>query len=152
MYLTTDYRDLIELFNRHKVKYLLVGAHAMAVFGHARSTYDIDIWIEREKENATRIVKALEEFGLPFELDENAFTAKEQIVQIGIAPNRIDLLTDIDGVAFSEAWERRKDIELDGMRLHILSAEDIVRNKVASGRPKDRIDAEMMKRLLQKDR
>ncbi|WP_457596910.1 DUF6036 family nucleotidyltransferase [Hydrogenimonas sp.] len=152
MYLTADYRDLIELFNRHEVKYLLVGAHAMAVFGYARSTYDIDIWVEKSEQNAQRVLKALEEFGLPFELDEEVFMADEQIVQIGVAPHRIDLLTDIDGVVFAEAWNRRKDIELDGMAVHVLSAEDIVRNKEASGRPKDKIDADALRKALKKDR
>ncbi len=149
--MTADYRDLIELFNRYDVKYLLVGAHAMAVFGYARSTYDIDIWIEKSEQNAKRVLKGLKEFGLPFELEEKVFVTDEQIVQIGVAPHRIDLLTDIDGVDFSEAWKRRKDIELDNMTVHILSAEDIIRNKEAAGRPKDKLDAETLKKLLQKD-
>ncbi|WP_353661716.1 hypothetical protein [Hydrogenimonas sp. SS33] len=73
MYLTPDYRDLIELFNEHRVRYLLAGAHAMAVFGYARSTYDIDIWVEKSEENAGKVVEALEAFGVPFAMEPELF-------------------------------------------------------------------------------
>ena len=70
MYLTQDYEDIIELFNLNKVKYLVAGAYAMAVFGYARSTYDIDLWVSRDTDNVRKVLRSLEEFGVPFVLDK----------------------------------------------------------------------------------
>jgi hypothetical protein len=148
MYLTPDYRDRIELFNLHKVKYLLVGAHAMSVFGYARSTYDIDIWVGKSTKNARRIIEALDEFGLPFSLEIENLTAANKVIQIGIAPNRIDILTDIDGVDFDEAWSRRKEVRIEAMTVNVLAAEDLIANKLASNRPKDRLDVDELQAAL----
>ena len=145
MYLTPDYRDLIELFNEHQVRYLLAGAHAMAVFGYARSTYDIDIWVERSEKNAAKILEALEAFGVPFAMEPEYFLTEEQVVQIGVAPHRIDLLTDIDGVDFKEAWEQRETIDIDGMCVPVLHIDHLIKNKEATGREKDKMDVKALK-------
>lgn len=108
MYLTQDYLDIIELFNKYEVKYLIASAYAMSKVGYSRSTYDIDLWIEKTEANALRVFKALDEFGIPFQIDPNDFLTPNSVLQIGIEPNRIDILTDIDGLTFEEAWKNKE--------------------------------------------
>ncbi|MFP4486442.1 MAG: hypothetical protein ACLFOC_05740 [Campylobacterales bacterium] len=148
MFLNQDYRDIIALFNYHDVKYLLVGAYAMTFFGYARSTFDIDIWIANDKHNATNCTKALQDFGVPFDISEKDIEKPYSIIQIGVAPNRIDILTDIDGVEFEEAWNKRVTKTSDDFTINILTLEDIIKNKESSKRPKDKLDALELKKLL----
>ncbi len=147
MYLSEDYQDIITLFNKHKVRYLIAGAYAMAKVGYARSTYDIDLWIEKTKENAIKVYKALEEFGVPFGLEPDDFLAPNSVIQIGIAPHRIDILTDIDGVSFQEAWENRQKVHFDDIETYSLEINDLIKNKSASNRPKDKLDLEQLRAL-----
>lgn len=105
MYLTQDYQDIIELFNKYGVRYLIAGAYAMSQVGYSRSTYDIDLWVDKSEENAQNIYKALDEFGVPFAVEPDNFLEPNSVLQIGIAPNRIDILTDIDGLTFEQAWK-----------------------------------------------
>lgn len=107
MYLTQNYKDIIELFNKYSVKYLIAGAYAMSKVGYSRSTYDIDLWIQKTEENANNIYKALDDFGVPFTINPKDFLEPNSVLQIGIEPNRIDILTDVDGLSFEEAWENR---------------------------------------------
>ena len=150
MYLTNDYRDIIEIFNEHKVRYLVTGAYAMAAFGYARSTYDIDIWIDKREENLVKVLAALEEFGVPFTINEEDFKQDYTVIQIGVAPVRIDLLTDIDGVDFDEAYAQSIRHDFGGLEATVLHLDDILKNKIASNRPKDRIDVIELKRLKEK--
>jgi len=80
MYLTQDYKDIIELFNKHNVKFLIAGAYAMAKVGYSRSTYDIDLWIEKTKGNAINIFNALNEFGVPFKINPDDFLASNSVL------------------------------------------------------------------------
>lgn len=147
MMLSQDYSDMIELFNIHEVKYLLVGAYAMTVFGYARSTYDIDLWISKEDENITRVLNALADFGVPFEVEPSDIKMPNSIIQIGVAPNRIDILTDIDGVDFDAAWETKVDRNIGELKVYIASLDILIKNKEASSRGKDQIDAMELKVL-----
>ena len=147
MYLTQDYKDIIILFNKHNVKYLIAGAYAMSKVGYSRSTYDIDIWVDKSKENATNIKKALEEFGIPFDIDEDDFLSPNSVIQIGIEPNRIDILTDIDGLTFKEAWQNKQTVSFDNLKTYTLDIDDIIKNKKASNRKKDRFDAIELEKL-----
>ena len=147
MYLTQDYKDIIELFNKHEVKYLIAGAYAMSKVGYSRSTYDIDLWIEKTQENAIRIFNALDEFGVPFHIDPDDFLAPHSVLQIGIEPNRIDILTDIDGLTFTDAWNNKQSAEFDGLQAYTLEINDLIKNKEASNRPKDRLDLVQLKEL-----
>ena len=113
MYLTDDYKDIIEIFNEHHVKYLVSGAFAMSRLGYSRATYDIDLWIEKSEENAIKIYQALEEFGLPYVIKASDFLEPNSVIQIGIEPNRIDILTDIDGVDFAKAWENKNEVNFN---------------------------------------
>ena len=147
MYLTQDYKDIISLFNKHNVRYLIVGAYAMAKLGYARSTYDIDLWIDKTEENGVNILLALEEFGVPFSLEPDDFLAAESVFQIGVEPNRIDILTDIDGVRFEDAWENREVAEFGTLQAYSMGINDLIKNKSASGRPKDKLDLVQLKAL-----
>lgn len=148
MYLTQDYQDIIELFNQNHVRYLIAGAYSMGVFGYARSTYDIDIWIAKDDENIDKVLISLEEFGVPFALDKKDLQKKDNVIQIGIVPNRIDILTDIDGVNFEDAWENRHIKQLGDINANILDIHDIIKNKSATQRPKDQLDLIELYKLL----
>lgn len=150
MYLTTDYRDLIEIFNEHEVHYLIVGAYAMSKLGYSRNTYDIDIWIERNCENAKKVIAALSEFGIPFAVEEQDILMPENVIQIGVVPNRIDILTDIDGVDFESAWVRKTVDSLDDLQTNILSIDDLIKNKQATNREKDKIDLLQLSEIKKK--
>jgi len=147
MYLTQDYLDIIELFNKYEVKYLIAGAYAMSKVGYSRSTYDIDLWIEKTEANALRVFKALDEFGIPFQIDPNDFLTPNSVLQIGIEPNRIDILTDIDGLTFEEAWKNKELAVFDEYHAYTLEINDLIKNKEASNRPKDKIDLAQLKEL-----
>lgn len=150
MYLTQDYQDIIELFNQNDVRYLVAGAYAMAVFGYARSTYDIDIWIAKDDLNIDKILVALEEFGVPFEINKKDLQKKDNVIQIGIIPNRIDILTDIDGVQFEEAWKNKQIKSIGEISINFLDLQDIVKNKSSTARPKDQLDVLELTKLLKK--
>ncbi len=149
MYLTEDYKDIITIFNHNKVRYLIAGAFAMSKLGYSRSTYDIDIWVEKTKDNAIKIYRSLEEFGYPFSIEPDDFLADNAVIQIGVVPNRIDILTDIDGLEFSSAWKNRVIINFDDIKTQILSLEDLIVNKKASNRDKDKLDIIQLEKLAQ---
>jgi hypothetical protein len=152
MYLTNDYRDIIEIFNEHEVRYLVTGAYAMAVFGYARSTYDIDIWIDKREENVEKVLAALDEFGVPFVIDSEDLKRDYAVIQIGVAPVRIDLLTDIDGVDFDDAYAQSVRHDFGGLEATILHLDDILKNKIATNRSKDKIDVIELNRLKEMNR
>ena len=147
MYLSDDYKDIIDIFNEHCVKYLVVGAYAMATFGYSRSTYDIDLWVDKEDSNIEKVILALNEFGVPFEISKEDLQKENSVIQIGVAPLRIDILTDIDGIKFKEAYKNRVIQNLDGLKVPILHIDDIIKNKAASNRTKDKIDILELKKL-----
>jgi hypothetical protein len=139
--LNPDYRDILSALAAAKADFLLVGAYALASHGLVRATSDMDIWVRPTPENADRVVAALVAFGAPREkFSASLFAQPDQVLQIGVAPVRVDILTSISGVEFPEAWERRKLIDLDGITIPVLSLQDLARNKRASGRPQDLVD------------
>lgn len=122
----------------------------MAKVGYSRSTYDIDLWIEKTAENAQNIYKALDEFGVPFAIEPDNFLEPNSVLQIGIEPNRIDILTDIDGLTFAEAWKNRQLANFDSIEAFTLAIQDLIKNKKASNRPKDRLDLVQLQELAKK--
>jgi hypothetical protein len=141
MKLNKDLREFIALLNSTGVKYLVVGGHAVAFHGHPRFTGDMDFFVECSPENANRLAAALVQFGFGgLGLGAEAFLQPETVVQLGRPPNRIDLLTSIDGVGFAKAWQAKVPGELDGAPVHFLGREDLLANKRASGRPQDLAD------------
>ncbi len=150
MYLTQDYQDIIELFNKHNVRFLIAGAYAMSKVGYSRSTYDIDLWVDKTKENAINIYNALAEFGVPFEIEPDNFLEPNSVLQIGIEPNRIDILTDIDGLTFDDAWSNKQIASFDTLEAYTLEIHDLIKNKKASNRPKDKLDLVQLEELAKK--
>jgi predicted nucleotidyltransferase len=146
--LNSDYKDILLALSEQKVKFLLVGAYAMAVHGYPRSTMDIDLWIFSEAENSLRVFKALENFGAPMDDLSPEDLQKENVVfQIGVAPRRIDIITSADGLIFEEAFANAKSIEIEGICLRVLSVPDLIKNKRATGKTKDLADVEALEVL-----
>lgn len=143
--LNSDYRDMLYALSEESVRYLLVGAYALAVHGHVRATGDIDLWVERGEDNARRVMAALERFGAPLQnIEARVFEAPDTVFQIGVAPRRIDLLTAIDAVEFEEAWREREEVEVAGLRVPVVGRRHLLMNKRATGRPKDEADARLL--------
>lgn len=139
--LNPDYRDMLSAFDDAGVEYLVVGAYALAVHGHPRATGDLDLWIRPEPSNAERVLRALDVFGAPLSKIERAdLTSPGLVFQIGVSPRRIDLLTSIEGVDFTEAYEDRFDVEIEGIVVPTLSREHLIQNKKVLDRPQDRAD------------
>jgi len=140
-----DFKELLELFNAHRVEYLIVGAYALAVHGVPRATGDLDLWVNPTPENASRILGALEEFGVGgLDLSVADFVKPEHVVQLGVQPVRVDLVTAIDGVRWDKAWQGRFAGEYGSVPTHYLGRQEFVANKRASGRQKDLADLEAL--------
>ena len=141
--LNQDFKEFIQFLNDNKVNYLVVGGYAVAVHGHPRYTKDIDIWIETNPENAANLLLALEQFGfgsLGLKLED--FLTPNQIIQLGYPPNRIDLLTSIDGVDFADCYSSRIEVNINDLIVNFIDLENLKKNKKASGRLQDLADLE----------
>ena len=153
MKLNPDYADMFKTLNTAGVKYLIVGAYAFGYYVEPRTTKDIDIWVEPTPENAHKLYQALQEFGAPLEgIAEKDFCESELVYQIGVAPNRIDILMDLGSIPFEEAWKRRATTQYGEDEVYFISREDLITVKKASGRSQDLddiIDLEKSQQLLQ---
>jgi hypothetical protein len=139
--LNPDFRDMLSCLKSEEVEFIVVGAYALAAHGLPRSTGDIDIWVRNSSDNAQKIIRALVKFGAPVSnLSAEDFISPNTVVQIGLEPSRVDLLTGIDGVEFEEGWRNRVRINIDEMEISILSKADLLKNKLATGRDKDQGD------------
>ena len=142
MKLDKDLRELLASFHSRGVEFLVVGGHAVAFHGRPRLTEDLDLYVRPDVANGERIVAALKEFGFgALGLTPSDFEADDRVIQLGRVPNRVDLLTRLYGVEFPDAWGRRVRAELDGTEVWMISREDLIRNKRATGRPQDLADA-----------
>ena len=145
--LNSDYKDMLQALLDNNVKFLLVGAYAMGVHGYPRATGDIDIWVEPSLDNSRRVYRSLATFGAPLhEIDEATFTKPGIVFQIGVTPRRIDIITAISGVTFDDAYQQCQVVEIEGLLIPILSRSDLIRNKRATGRERDRLDADRLER------
>ena len=143
--LNEDYKEMLQALSAEKVKFLLIGAYALAAHGYPRATMDIDIWIMPSPENAAAVMRALKRFGAPLrELSVSDFQTEGVIFQIGVAPRRIDIITAVDGLTFEDSFAHAAVVEIEGLEIHIPSVPDLIINKRASGRTKDLADAEML--------
>jgi len=144
--LNDDYKEMLQLLKNNEVRFLVVGAYAMGAYGYPRATGDMDIWITASGENSQRVFRALKEFGAPLaQIDETTFVARDIIFQIGVAPRRIDIITSIDGVDFEQAWQRRVEVDIDGLSVPFISKPDLIKNKESTGRDKDLLDVKYLK-------
>lgn len=144
--MNSDFKELLEAFTKHSVRFLLVGGYAVVEYTEPRFTKDLDLWVGHDVTNAPRVVAALKEFGAPlFGATEGDFCTPGNVLQIGSPPTRVDILTSIDGVKFDEAWDRRKIVEIDEIEVPVISLEDLIANKESTGRPRDTLEAEMLR-------
>jgi predicted nucleotidyltransferase len=143
--LNEDYKDMLQCLLEEKVRFLLVGAYAVAVYGYPRATKDIDIFVRAASENASSLMRALSRFGAPLsDVTESDFSTEGIVFQIGSSPRRIDILTRISGVDFEQAYANRQTIFVEGMALPVISLEDLIANKRATGRAQDLADVEKL--------
>lgn len=138
---TRDFEELLRFFDSRGVRALIVGAHAVAYHAKPRYTKDLDVLVEPTSENARRILEALTDFGFgELNLTIDDFAKPQRIVQLGFPPNRIDLMTSIDGVEFPEAWAGRAEGIYGSTKVFFIGRQELIRNKKASGRPQDLAD------------
>lgn len=139
--LNPDFIDILSAFSEEKVEYLVVGGYAMAFYGYVRATGDIDLWIRISEENIRRVWRALQSFGAPLgNLAVKDLLLPGTVYQIGVVPNRIDVINEITGVEFEQAWKSRTSVEFEELSIPLIGKEDLLRNKKATNRPKDRSD------------
>jgi predicted nucleotidyltransferase len=147
MRLNRDLREFIELLNSRRVEYVIVGAHSLAFHGRPRYTGDLDILVRPTGDNAKKLLELLNEFGFADAgFKETDFTEAGQVIQLGRPPNRIDLLTDLTGVAIADAFADKLAAEIDGVQVFVLSRQNLIRNKRAVGRPQDLADLDDLER------
>jgi len=142
-----DFVEMLSELSASGAEFLVVGAHALAAHGYPRATGDLDIWVRADVSNALRVLEALRRFGAPlFDLTLEDLTKPGTVFQIGTAPARIDILTGVSGISFEEAWPRRTTIKVGPLSVGLIGREDLIRNKRATGRPQDLLDAERLER------
>jgi predicted nucleotidyltransferase len=140
-----DYRDLFKTLNGHKVKYLVIGAYAVAFYTEPRYTKDLDIWAGNDIINAERLYNALVDFGAPLKgISIEDFADKKMIYQIGVAPVRIDILTGISGIKFENAWKNRKRTNYGGIPISIIGIKELIYSKKKIKREQDILDVKKL--------
>ncbi|HTR37391.1 MAG TPA: DUF6036 family nucleotidyltransferase [Bryobacteraceae bacterium] len=148
-----DFKELLSVLNAYEVKYLVVGAYAVSVHAQPRATKDLDIWIKADAENATAVYGALGKFGAPLAgLTAADFREKGPFFHMGREPVAVDILTEIPGVDFDVAWERRVEDVVDlatGLRANFISRADLITAKLAAARPQDLADVDAIRKAEQ---
>lgn len=148
MILNEDYKDILLALSDEKVKFLLVGAYALAVHGYPRATLDMDLWVMPSPQNADAVLRALHRFGAPLhDLTKEDLQKADTVFQIGVAPRRIDIITSASGLQFEDAYQRALLIRIEEIEVRIPTIDDLIKNKRASGRTKDLADAEALESL-----
>jgi Nucleotidyltransferase of unknown function (DUF6036) len=149
----SDFKELLSILNAHRVKYLVVGAYAVAIYAQPRATKDLDILVKADGENAQAVFAALAQFGAPLEgLTFADFVEPGPFFRIGREPVGVDILTEVPGVEFEAAWERRLEAVVDetsDLRASFISREDLIAAKLASGRPRDLADVDEMRKATE---
>ena len=144
--MNSDFKDLLKAFNDAGVKYLVVGGWAYMEHVEPRYTKDLDVWIERTDINADRVINALRTFGAPLrELTHGDLTTAGTFFQIGLPPNRIDIITQLEEMDFASCWQRRKSVSLGEISVDYISIDDLIENKERTARPHDLADAEHLR-------
>ena len=149
--LNSDFRDILSAFCEEKVEFMLVGAYAVAAHGLPRATGDIDLWVKCSEKNAERVWAAIAKFGAPLgNITKQDFITRGNVVQIGVTPHRIDILTQITGVEYEEAEQQSITIEIEGIAIPVIGLAHLVQNKSAVGRPQDKADVARLQELRNK--
>jgi hypothetical protein len=150
--ISSDYEDLFSTLNAYKIKYLVVGAHAVAFYSQPRFTKDLDVWIPAALNNPQRVFDALKTFGAPLrDIAPEDFQNPKTFLQIGVAPVRVDILVGLPGVSAQEAWKHRRRSRYGKAPINVLGFAELVKSKKATGRPLDKFDlAKLLKRPQRK--
>jgi hypothetical protein len=147
MSLSKDLREFIECLNSNRVEYLIVGALAVSWHGYPRYSADVDFLVRPSRGNAELLLTAIGQFGFgSLDISMDDLTTPGKVIQLGYEPNRIDLMTSVTGVSFDEAWQTRSFGDLDGIPVNFIGRTALLRNKESTGRAKDRIDAEELRK------
>jgi len=142
-----DFRELLSILAKHKVRYLVVGGYAVMKYTEPRFTKDLDLWIATNEENSEAVFAALQEFGAPLKnLAPADFTQEGYFYQMGTPPFRLDIMMSIPGVTFEAAWANREEAQVQGLVIPFISKTDLIRTKEASGRDQDLIDAKKLRK------
>ena len=146
MILNPDFKEFFQLLNKNNVKYLVIGGFVVAFHGYPRFTKDIDIWLQRNSENAMKVVETLVDFGFKSPgLTIEDFLESETIIQLGYPPNRIDLITTATGVDFDDCYQSKIEEEIDGVKIPFIDLDNLKKNKRAAGRTQDLADIDNLK-------
>lgn len=145
--MNSDFKKLLRIFQKFSVRYLVVGGYAVMHYSEPRYTKDLDIWIDTEKANAERVHSALTAFGAPMrQITADELTVPYMILQIGLAPVRIDIISGLKGgLHFSSAWSKKETDNAGGVPVHFIAKDDLIRSKKAVGRPQDKADINALK-------
>jgi hypothetical protein len=139
------FRDILSVFIEQKVEFLVVGGYAMAAHRLPRATKNLDLWVRPTAENAARVLRALDAFGASRHgLTLEDLQTEGTIYQVGVPPNRVDVITLVEGVAFESAWSDRIEVDIDGIRIPVIGRTHLIANKRRVGRPQDLIDADLL--------
>jgi len=151
MTLSKDFTDFVVLLNKHKVNYMVIGGYALAFHGKPRHTGDLDIWIDLSDANAQKMIGVVNDFGMSsLGLEKADFLQKGGITQIGYPPLRIDILNEIDGVDFEEAYTNKLIIDIDVLPVNYIGLDDLIKNKQVSGRKQDISDVNALNKIKKK--
>ena len=143
--LPDDFKEFIQCLNSNDVQYLLVGGWAVGIYGHPRATKDIDFLISIDQKNLKKLQSALLSFGAP-PVDLEKFKEKGNVIRIGSSPMQIDIINNADGINIDDCCQRKEIINVDGINIHLISRNDLIKNKKASGRSMDIADAEKLEK------
>ena len=144
----SDFRELLSALNDYDARYLVIGGYAVMFYTEPRFTKDLDLWVEPTRENGVRVFQALAHFGAPLAgVTPDDFSSEGLFYQMGSPPVRVDILTSVTGMRFEEAWPRRVERDLEGVRTPFISREDLIRIKSALGRPQDLMDVDALKKV-----
>jgi hypothetical protein len=147
MLTSPDFKELLNLFNKHGVRYLVVGGYAVMKYTEPRFTKDLDLWIALSRENAQAVFSSLKEFGAPLaNLSPQDFMHEGHCYQMGRAPLRVDILMSISELSFDAAWSNREKVSLGDITIPFISREDLIATKKATGRPQDMLDVESLEK------
>jgi predicted nucleotidyltransferase len=153
MLLDSNFLEFIGFLNKNDVRFVLVGGYAVVINGHNRTTGDLDIFIDIEDSNIDKILKAIDDFGfgsIGFTKDD--FKDENSIVQMGVPPLRIDILSSLPGVTFEEVIDSAKDYEEDDVKMKVIHINHLIKNKIAVGREKDNADAKALQNILKREK
>jgi predicted nucleotidyltransferase len=141
-----DFIDFVKLCNEYEVEYLVIGGYAVSVHGYPRYTKDLDISIKISETNAEKMVSVIKDFGFgSLGLTIADFLKRDFITQLGHEPLRIDILNDLDGVAFEEAWKNKRSIDFEGIKINFIGYYELLKVKEKAGRPQDIADINKLK-------